>query len=68
MTLPIDNEWRWTIPEPEQWNGDDTRPMPSVENHDAHERDANWLLADMIEFRKAYGLRALVRLLAEATI
>ena len=54
-----------SFPEPEQWNGQDDRPMPSVENDDARERDANWLLTDMTEFKKNYGLPALIRLLAE---
>jgi hypothetical protein len=56
----------WTrltdIAEPTQWNGPDTRPMPSVgDDEDIIERDFHDLETAAREFAKTYGVAAMLR-------
>jgi hypothetical protein len=54
-------------PEPVQFNGPDTRPMPSVgEDEDTRERDWHDLETAAREFIKTYGVSAMLRCVSRA--
>jgi hypothetical protein len=58
-----------SFPEPEQFNGDDQRPMPSVESDDSserRERDTSDLMAAMNDFAKDYGWSRVIEVAAWA--
>lgn len=56
-----------SIPEPTTFNGPDTRPMPSNDEHeDIRERDTAYLYAIAREFVQAHGAKAMLRCVADA--
>jgi hypothetical protein len=56
------------FPEPEQWNGQDDRPMPSAQAEQDEAREHDWahLDAELCDFAKLYGWPATLRCVASA--